>query len=129
MPIRPLTPCRWPGCPVLSRGRFCEDHANAVRRAEDRKRGNSAQRLYDAKWRKARLQFLIANPLCVQCRAAGRVTAATVVDHIVPHRGDKARFWDRANWQALCKPHHDSKTAIEDGGWGRPPKGEGGVNL
>jgi 5-methylcytosine-specific restriction protein A len=50
---------------------------------------------------------------------AGVVRAANVVDHIVPHKGDQALFWDKNNWQSLCKPHHDAKTAREDGGWGR----------
>lgn len=40
--------------------------------------------------------------------------AATVVDHIIPHRGDQKLFWDRSNWQALCKSCHDSKTMTED---------------
>lgn len=48
------------------------------------------------------------------------MVAATVVDHITPHKGDKALFWQRANWQPLCKRCHDIKTAIEDGGFGRP---------
>lgn len=39
---------------------------------------------------------------------------ATVVDHIVPHRGDDRLFWDEENWQALCKNCHDSKTMTED---------------
>lgn len=44
---------------------------------------------------------------------------ATVVDHIIPHRGDlsSAAFWDETNWQPLCKRHHDRKTARE-GRWG-----------
>jgi 5-methylcytosine-specific restriction protein A len=42
---------------------------------------------------------------------------ATVVDHIVPHRGDPVLFWDEANWQGLCKLCHDAKTARE-GRWG-----------
>ncbi|WP_338080605.1 HNH endonuclease signature motif containing protein [Cohnella luojiensis] len=50
---------------------------------------------------------------------AGRVVAATVVDHIKPHKGNKILFWDKNNWQPLCKQHHDRKTAIEDGGFGR----------
>ena len=36
------------------------------------------------------------------------------VDHIIPHRGDQKLFWDRNNWQALCKPCHDRKTGKED---------------
>jgi 5-methylcytosine-specific restriction protein A len=42
-----------------------------------------------------------------------------VVDHIVPHKGEKVAFWNRANWQPLCKRCHDIKTATEDGGFGR----------
>ena len=38
------------------------------------------------------------------------LTPATVVDHIVPHRGDHALFWDEQNWQPLCKSCHDKKT-------------------
>jgi len=49
------------------------------------------------------------------------MTAAGVVDHIVPHKGDADLFWQRTNWQPLCKPCHDRKTATEDGGWGRLP--------
>jgi 5-methylcytosine-specific restriction protein A len=59
------------------------------------------------------------NPLCVTCQGEGRVEAATVVDHIIPHRGDQKLFWGRSNWQSLCKRHHDIKTASEDGGFGR----------
>ena len=47
------------------------------------------------------------------------ITPATVVDHIKPHHGDQRLFWDVGNWQSLCKAHHDSKTATEDGGFGR----------
>lgn len=51
------------------------------------------------------------------CRADGRITPATVVDHIQPHRGDAALFWREANWQALCAPHHDgAKQALERSG-------------
>lgn len=41
-------------------------------------------------------------------------TKATVVDHIVHHRGDKTLFWDESNWQPLCKKCHDKKTWNED---------------
>ena len=73
-------------------------------------RGNAAARGYDAKWREARKLFLQRNPLCQNCLKNGKVTPATVVDHIVPHRGDPILFWDQENWQALCKSCHDSKT-------------------
>lgn len=79
-------------------------------RRADRARGTAAQRGYDSKWRNARLGFLRKHPLCVHCHAEGKVGVATEVDHIVPHRGDKKLFWDRKNWQGLCKPHHSRKT-------------------
>jgi 5-methylcytosine-specific restriction endonuclease McrA len=51
------------------------------------------------------------------CEAAGLTVAATVVDHITPHKGDAALFWDPANWQPLCKRCHDStKQRLEKGG-------------
>lgn len=68
----------------------------------------TAERGYGAAWQRARLRFLQAHPLCVMCQRDGRVTAAQVVDHITKHEGDQALFWDEANWQPLCKPHHDS---------------------
>jgi 5-methylcytosine-specific restriction endonuclease McrA len=45
------------------------------------------------------------------CEAEDRVGAATVVDHIKPHRGDMVLFWDEANWQPLCANHHSSDKA------------------
>lgn len=44
--------------------------------------------------------------------------AASVVDHIIPHKGNDDLFWDMSNHQALCKKCHDIKTATEDGGFG-----------
>ncbi len=57
------------------------------------------------------------HPLCAECERAGRVVAGTEVDHIVPHRGDKRLFWDRSNWQTLCRACHSRKTAVEDSGF------------
>jgi 5-methylcytosine-specific restriction endonuclease McrA len=42
------------------------------------------------------------------CEQDGVKTAATVVDHVVPHRGDMTLFWDNRNWQSLCQTHHCS---------------------
>jgi 5-methylcytosine-specific restriction endonuclease McrA len=30
-----------------------------------------------------------------------------VTDHVIPHKGDMAVFWDRAQWQSACTWHHD----------------------
>lgn len=79
----------------------------------------TAQRGYGGKWQRYRLKFLERNVLCVMCHAQGKVVEATVVDHIVDHRGNQALFWDRANHQALCKPCHGIKTAAEGVGAAR----------
>ena len=76
----------------------------------------SSQRGYGSRWRKARDGFLKANPLCAYCQKQGRVEPATVVDHIKPHKGDQTLFWDKANWQPLCKQCHDSVKQREERG-------------
>ena len=82
---------------------------------------SSAQRGYGYKWQNARKQWLAQHPLCVMCKAQGRITAATVVDHIRPHKGDQRLFWDTSNWQSLCKRHHDSdKQWMERYGHAKP---------
>lgn len=47
------------------------------------------------------------HPLCLGCKAVGRITATAVTDHTVPHKGDHALLVDEANWQPACRPHHD----------------------
>ena len=84
----------------------------------ERYRGSRHERGYTSKWAYARARYLFSHPLCVECMRGGHVTAATVVDHRIPHRGDMKLFWDKGNWQSLCKPHHDEKTAREEGGFG-----------
>ena len=77
------------------------------------------QHLYNsAGWRRERGAYLRLHPLCVRCGETGRVTVATVVDHIVPHRGDLGRFWDAGNWQSMCKHCHDGhKQRLEARGY------------
>jgi 5-methylcytosine-specific restriction endonuclease McrA len=74
----------------------------------------STQRGYGYKWQQARAGYLLRHPLCVMCQQAGRVEAATVVDHITAHRGNMDVFWDRANWQGLCATHHSSDAQRRD---------------
>jgi len=80
-------------------------------------RSTSSERGYNNIWQKARNTFLLSHPCCRMCEEEGRVTRATVVDHIIPHKGDQKLFWDtRNNWQALCTKHHSAtKQRIENG--------------
>jgi len=120
MPITPMRPCSTPGCGRLVESGKCDEHAKQLRQRLDAERGSASSRGYGAKWRKAREAYLRAHPLC-QCPECGegriRLRPASVVDHIIPHKGDMTLFWDRANWQAMAKQCHDRKTAREDGRW------------
>jgi 5-methylcytosine-specific restriction endonuclease McrA len=80
-------------------------------------RKKTAERGYDGRWQKAKKTFLQNNPNCRMCMEEGRICRASVVDHIIPHRGDQKLFWDtKNNWQALCNPHHSAtKQRIENG--------------
>ena len=69
-------------------------------------RRSAAARGYDGHWRKERASFLAVNPWCVKL-GSGCTLIAEVVDHRKPHRGDMSVFWDRTNWQPLCKHCHD----------------------
>ena len=88
----------------------------AQRKADlDRNRGSASKRGYDRDWQRLRRAYLAQNPLCVDCQAEGRTTAAEVVDHIaaVADRPDLRLTW--SNLRGLCKSHHDSRTARDQG--------------
>lgn len=55
-----------------------------------------------------RKHVLAASPLCVMCKASGRVTLATEVDHIVALVNGGEDHAD--NRQALCDECHKAKT-------------------
>ena len=66
-------------------------------------------RINHRRFRRLRVSFLIRHPVCVHCHAA----PASILDHVIPHRGNAALFWDETNWQALCVVCHGVKTARE----------------
>src|SRR4051812_36288760 len=79
-------------------------------------RPSAQERGYGWSWHKVRTRYLRTHPLCVMCREAGLVVAATVVDHRIPHRGNQTLMWSEDNFQGLCASHHSStKARIERG--------------
>lgn len=58
-------------------------------------------------WKRIRKQRLENDPLCVMCLAEGKTTAATVVDHIARHGGNRELFFSYSNTQSLCESHHN----------------------
>lgn len=118
MPYAPPRHC--PHHHRLFTGSRCPDCAKELKRRADANRPSASGRGYNAEWREARAEFLEQHPTCCRCG-----WQATIVDHIEPHKGDQALFWQRSNWQPLCKPCHDVKTAKHDGAFGRKPRGVG----
>ena len=112
-PARIKHPCLYPGCGELVTERYCDKHTKATTKAYEATRETATARGYTYRWQLYRALYLKKHPLCVHCKADGRITPANEVDHIVPTKrgGD---FWDTKNHQSLCKPCHSRKT-IEDG--------------
>lgn len=118
MPWKPKSICSYPGCNELTHDRYCSKHKREV----NKERNDINSKIYNNRWRKASKAYLKDNPLCVYCKKEDRLTPATEVDHIIPHGGDMKLFWNKSNWQSLCKKCHSKKTALEDGGFGNTPK-------
>jgi 5-methylcytosine-specific restriction protein A len=76
--------------------------------------------LYDsARWKRVRKHQLQSYPLCKFCMEHGRVTVATICNHVEPHRGDINKFWCGA-LQSLClECHVRTKRDIEQLGYRR----------
>lgn len=124
--MRAKSICNAPACgKLIDAPGYCAKHAHIPKQykaAREEKRESSHARGYSSQWRKARIGYLAKHPLCCECNKQGLVVAANVVDHVIPHQGNKALFWNSDNWQALCKQCHDRKTAREDAGFGNTRK-------
>ncbi len=116
MPRLPPHPCAEPGCPALVDGQpRCEAHKAESWKRYDESRGSRDARGYGSRWRKVREIVLNAEPLCRLCAKAGIVTAATLVDHIVP-KAREAEDYRLENLQPLCRACHNRKTREESAG-------------
>lgn len=93
-PLAPRRPCLVPNCPSLQP---CPRHAGPS--------------LYKRRaWGRLARAYLVAHPWCVACQRDHRLTLATQVDHIEPHRGNQDLFWAEENLQGLCHSCHSRKT-------------------
>lgn len=129
------------GVAVPAGVRFCATHEKPT--AQDKQEATTHERnrnrnepwrkwYHTAHWRALRhIVFERDGFMCVRCNRY----AATVADHIKPHKGVWAMFIDMGNLQSLCKICHDQKTATEDGGFGNAlpnavvPTGEPGKQF
>lgn len=120
MPRKPKTPCRYPGCPALCEGPYCDQHKRQMEHEYNtRHRDKESARFYSSgPWRKLRAAKLERDPLCEECKRNGRLRPASMVDHIVPIRFGGAPL-DLANLQSLCWPCHSAKSIKEGSRFGQ----------
>lgn len=102
-------PFTGPRCPACSA---------AFRAASEARRPSARERGYSREWQIEAKAYLAMNKTCRRCGAP-----ATVVDHIIAHKGDMRRFWDRSNWQPLCLPCNSRKAIAEEGALGGKGRG------
>lgn len=104
--------CIAPRCPNLTTRTRCATHETEA----EMRRGNAADRGYDARWQRTRARYLRRHPMC---QIPGCPEAATDVDHTPTRRElvkrgvpdpDAERYLT-----GLCHPHHSQKTARENG--------------
>lgn len=109
MPQRPSRPCRHRGCNAIHRNAngYCDQHQEQAQQAKRGSAGQFSAWYTTTRWRALRKRQLTAEPLCAYCMKAGKVEAATVCDHITPHRGDPVMFW-AGPFQSLCQSCHSS---------------------
>ncbi len=89
------------------------------------RRPSPSKRGYGARWQRIRRRVLDERMWCADLFSHHRsmgpsAVAATIVDHIVPLRDGGTN--DDANLQCLCASCHSRKTALQDGGFGRPKR-------
>ena len=116
MPTNPKRPCSYPGCPMLTDGRYCEEHKKLTDRQYNKyQRDPLTKKRYGRAWKRIRDRYIKAHPLCEECKKAGRVTPAQEVHHIMPL--SKGGTNVDSNLMSLCKPCHSRITAESGDRW------------
>ena len=87
---------------------MCPDHA----RQQERTRYNRDVRkwYYTERWKALRRQVMLDQHYTCAEPGCAHVELSLDIDHIEPHRGDPAKFWNRANLRGLCHSCHARKT-------------------
>lgn len=107
---------------------------DAIRRRTKRpciERQSSKQRGYSASaaWNKESKAHRRANPLCVRCKARGKIKLVDLTDHILPTRYFPELFFEPSNWQSLCIGCHALKTREDEHKYGHLRPQGGGENV
>ncbi len=118
MPRKPKRPCSYPGCPRLTDGRYCEEHAKKVNNDYNRyERDRETSKRYNRSWKRIRDTYIALHPLCEECLKQGRAVPVEQVHHIVPLReGGTSAF---SNLVSLCSACHARIHAARGDRWHR----------
>ena len=111
-----------PTCCTVCNRRTC-----TCERTRQDTRPSAHARGYDRRWQKVRARYLAQHPLCNHCSTDTRPVVATQVDHVIPHKGNRALFNDPGNLQGLCHSCHSKKTMQETRAGSSRQQGGGGV--
>jgi 5-methylcytosine-specific restriction protein A len=106
MPLAPLKPCAYPGCPATIReGRYCPAHKTKANREYDRNhRRPDHSKIYGWRWRKIRDLYLSKHPLCEECLKQNKYIPTDEVHHI--RSVDDGGSHDEENLISLCQSCH-----------------------
>jgi 5-methylcytosine-specific restriction protein A len=118
MPRTPKqTTCRELGCDnaKVNHSYFCVNHGGARAIQLGEKRKALAAKYGSKQWKQFRQIHLSKYPLCARCQSLGKITPASDVDHIIPHKMNIDK-WMGNRFQSLCRPCHSIKTGLEKRG-------------
>ena len=89
------------------------------RRPSEQHRGTSAERGYDAAWRRVRDKRRLLNPFCQDCEERGRIECMEIVDHVIPVDVDPTLRLELDNTRSLCRSCHAIKTNADAKRYGK----------
>lgn len=112
MPRKAKRPCAAPGCPKLTDGKYCDEHApmaeqerlSRQRQYNRYERDPEVVKKYNGYYKKLRKLYIEAHPLCEECLKRGQLTPAVEVHHIKPVKWGGKHSFD--NFMALCQSCH-----------------------
>lgn len=118
--LKTLPPRLAPAAPRLGTPKPVDREQAERERTRERDRLQASRKLYNSRaWRKLRDEVYARDSWT--CRQTGVICLgkfpapnSPVADHIIPHRGDLALFWDKANIQTVSKAYHDSQKQREE---------------
>lgn len=107
---KPPRPCPRPYCGGKIRNGSCDvcSYVKPVWSGTGKDdRPTTAERGYDAAWRRLKDRYLLDHPVCEDCDEAGLLTLAEEVHHVKPFKGKKDPLrLDPTNLRSLCSSCH-----------------------